>query len=294
MISKQAPVLPAWLDCGEYPFASHFFETPAGRMHYLDEGAGRPVVMVHGNPTWSFQYRNVIKALSKSRRCIAPDHLGFGLSEKPAGFSYLPVEHARHFELLLESLDLRDITLVVGDWGGPIGLSYALNHPDRVSSLVITNTTWLWSVRWSWYYQGFSGFMGGPIGRWLIRTRNYFVTGVMPVAYGDKKRLTPEIHRHYLKPLATPEDRKGSWVFPRQIIRSSDWLGSLWERRAALAGKRVTLAWGMKDIAFRQKELARWMSLFPEARVVRFPDCGHFVSEECGPELIEEIARISS
>jgi haloalkane dehalogenase len=284
---------PGWLDRQEYPFAPHWFDATGGWMHYVDEGAGRPVVLVHGNPTWSFQFRNVVKELAGTRRCIAPDHLGFGLSDKPTDFSYLPVDQARNFADLMTSLDLQDVTLVVGDWGGPIGLSWALDNPERVSSLVITNT-WMWSVRSDWYYQGFSGFMGGPIGRRLIRNRNFFAANVVRMAYGDKSLLTPEIHRHYLQALPTREDRKGSWVLPRQIIGSSDWLDSLWRRRAALQSKRMLLAWGMKDIAFREKELRRWQAAFPGARTVRFADAGHFIAEEKPVELADEIRLLDA
>ena len=279
---------PEWLDTETYPFAPHYFDAPAGRMHYVDAGAGAPVVFVHGNPSWSFQFREAIRALQSDHRCIAMDHLGFGLSDKPKDFSYLPVDHAHNLSLLLDSLDLHEVTLVVNDWGGPIGLSYALDNPDRIARLVITNT-WMWSVRTDWYYQGFSGFMGSPLGRYLIGHRNFFANVVMRQAFGTKSRLTPEIHAQYLAPLATVDDRRGSWVFPRQIIGSSQWLASLWERRDALTGKEAALVWGMKDIAFREKELNRWIDLLTEPEVVRLDDVGHFLSEEAPQSLIRAI-----
>lgn len=181
--------------------------------------------------------------------------------------------------------------MVVGDWGGPIGLSYAINHPEKVNNLVITNT-WLWSVRSDWYFQAFSTFMGGPIGRWLIQNRNFFAGTMMRSLFGDKSRLTPEIHAQYLMPLSRPEERKGCWVFPGQIIGSSDWLQSLWDTRAALERKNILIAWGMKDIGFREKELKRWMNAFPRAKVVRFEDAGHFIAEEKPDELISGIKRL--
>lgn len=212
------------------------------------------------------------------------DHLGFGLSDKPREFSYLPADHAKNLEAVLEPMDLHDVTLVVNDWGGPIGLSYALDHPERISRLVITNT-WMWSVRGDWYYQGFSGFMGSPLGRYLIGHHNFFANNVMKRAVGTRSPLTPEIHEQYLAPLATVDDRRGSWVFPRQIIGSSNWLSSLWDRRDVLADMDVTIVWGMKDIAFREKELNRWRELFPDATVVRLDDVGHFVSQEAPEEV---------
>jgi haloalkane dehalogenase len=281
---------PAWLDRSMYPFEPRWFDSPHGRVHYLDDGVGDPVVMVHGNPTWSFQFREVIPRL-EGRRAIAMDHLGFGLSDKPTDYSYLPVDQARNLGALLDSLDLHEVTLVVGDWGGPLGLSWALDHPDRVRGLVITNT-WMWSVRDDWYYRGFSGFMGGPVGRRLIERRNFFAGGFLPQVYGDRSKLTPRIHEHYTAPLADPAARRGCAVLPKQIIDSSGWLASLWDRRDVLAGIPTALVWGRKDKAFRDKELRRWQSLFPQARVVTFADCGHFVAEEHPAELATEILAL--
>jgi haloalkane dehalogenase len=291
-----APAAPAltpdgWLDRSEYPFASHWFPTPAGRLHYLDEGTGDPVVFVHGNPSWSYEFRHLIRDLSKDRRCLAVDHLGFGLSDKPADWTYLPADHARNLALLLDALDLENVTLVVGDWGGPIGLSWALDQPRRVKALVVTNT-WMWSVADDWYFRAFSGFVGGPVGRFLIRTRNFFVRDIFRAVFGDKKKLTPALLAAYVGPLARPADRKGNWTFPGQIIGASDWLESLWARRASLAEKPVLLAWGMKDIAFRKKELDRWIQAFPGAEVLRFSDAGHLVAEEKPGELAAAIRRL--
>jgi len=282
---------PSWLDTQEYPFSPHYFQSPAGRLHYVDEGSGTPIVFVHGNPSWSFEFRNLIKSLSKSHRCIAADHLGFGLSDKPPGFSYLPSAHAENLERFLEAMDLKDATLMVYDWGGPIGLSYALNHPERIRNLIISNT-WMWSVNHVLRFIIFSSIIGGPIGRYRIRKSNYFVRKVMPSAFGDPRRLTPAAHAQFLNALAAPEDRKGCSVFPRQILGSSKWLASLWDRRARLAGKRVLLAWGMKDVGFGKKELGRWMALFPDATVVRFPDGGHFLAEEKPAEVASAIGDL--
>lgn len=150
-----------------YDPASRFFQAGEHRLHYIDEGEGEPIVMVHGNPTWSFLYRKFIKELSHTHRCIAPDHLGFGLSDKPSGWSYKPADHAANLAALLDKLDLIDITLIVQDWGGPTGLSYALKNPERVKRLVIMNT-WFWPVEDERHYRLFSGMVGGPIGRFLF------------------------------------------------------------------------------------------------------------------------------
>jgi haloalkane dehalogenase len=260
-------------------------------MQYVDEGSGDPIVFVHGNPAWSFLFRKLIGDFSKTRRCIAPDHIGFGLSDKPEDWTYLPGDHAKNLALLLDSLGLENLTLVVGDWGGPIGLSYAINNPGKVKNIVITNT-WLWPVASDWYYLAFGWFVGGPVGRWLIRNHNFFAGTIMPALFGNRRLLTPAIHRQYLMPLAGPRERKGCWVFPGQIIKSSGWLSQLWEQRGVLAEKNILLAWGMRDRAFRKKELNRWIRAFPHARVVRFSDAGHFLAEEKPVELAREMRAL--
>ncbi|MGD9216145.1 MAG: alpha/beta fold hydrolase [Desulfobacteraceae bacterium] len=268
-----------WIDKREFPFRSNYFDLPAGRMHYIDEGEGDVIVMVHGNPTWSFLYRYLIKRLSKSHRCIAMDHIGFGLSDKPADWSYLPELHAKNLHLFIDELNLKEITLVVQDWGGPIGLSYAVNKPENVKSLIIMNT-WMWSVAGDLHYERFSGFMGGPTGRFLIKRFNFFVRVVMKQAMGDKSNLPKSVHRHYLEALREPNTRKGCWVFPKQIIASSSWLESLWSQREQIQDIPTLILWGMKDIAFREKELERWKTLFNQSKVIKFEDVGHFVQEE--------------
>ena len=272
-----------WVDKKEYPFRSRYFDLPMGQMHYVDEGGSdHAVVMVHGNPAWSYTYRKLITWLSKNYRCIAVDHMGFGLSDKPIEWDYLPENHAVNLEKLLHYLDLRSITFVVGDWGGPIGLSYAVNHPDRITSIIITNT-WMWSVKGIFYYEMFSRFMGGFIGRFLIKRYNFFVKVLMKKMF--QAEISPAVHQHYIEPLKNPNDRKGCWVFPGQIIGSSHWLADLWGRREALAHKPSTIIWGKRDIAFRNIELDKWKSLFTHAEVHEFNNVGHFVQEELGDDM---------
>ena len=183
-----------WVDREEYPFSEKYFDLPMGRMHYIDEGdSEHSIVMVHGNPAWSFTYRKLIKCLSIKYRCIAPDHIGFGLSDKPEKWDYLPESHSENFEKLLKHLDVTSITLIVGDWGGPIGLSYAVNHPERVKSIIITNT-WMWSVKGVIHYEVFSRFMGGIIGRTLIRKYNFFVKVLMKKMF--RSEIAPHIYQH--------------------------------------------------------------------------------------------------
>jgi len=273
-----------WIDRTTYPFEFHQLDLEMGSMNYVDEGTGEPVVMVHGNPTWSFIYRHLIRQLAPEYRCVAMDHIGFGLSDKPPNWSYRPRDHADNLVALIEALDLTDITLVVQDWGGPIGLSYAVDHPENVKRLVILNS-WMWPVDRDWYYLAFSKFMGGPLGRVLIRRFNFFARFLMPQLYGDRRKLTDRIHRHYLEPLAEPDDRKGEWVFPREIVGSTDWLRALWSKRDRLADVSALIAWGMKDFAFREHELTAWRHVLPQASVVELEDAGHYVQEEAVEEL---------
>jgi haloalkane dehalogenase len=282
-----------WIDRTEYPFASHYFAVPAGRLHYVDEGRASPIVMVHGNPTWSFLYRNLIKRLRASHRCIAVDHLGFGLSDKPQDWTYRPQDHARNLAQLIDGLGLKNVTLVLQDWGGPIGISYAVNRPENVARLVLINT-WAWPVNHDFHYVGFSSLMGGPIGRLLIRRYNFFAQTMLRKAFGDPSKLGDGAHQHYLRALATPADRKGCWVFPKEIVASTPWLAELWSRIAVLKGKPKLLVWGMKDIAFRAKELEQWERTFPEARSVRLSEVGHFVQEEAPTELAAAVTRFLS
>ncbi|WP_458208760.1 alpha/beta fold hydrolase [Haladaptatus sp. NG-SE-30] len=276
-----------WLDRNLYPFESNDATFDPGRLHYVDEGEGQPILMLHGNPTWSFLYRTLISGLSDDYRCIAPDYFGFGLSDKPPSWSYRPEDHARIVEAFIEELELRDITLVVQDWGGPIGLSYALDHPENVASLVIMNT-FMWPVE-DRRKRLFSALLGGPLGRYLIRRYNLFANQVMKSAFADRSRLTPRIHRHYLEPLATPDDRKGSWVFPRELTGSEEWLRQLWNRRSHLRDIPALLLWPMQDIGFGVSDLRRWQALFPDARTVEFDDSGHYIQEEKGDKLVPEI-----
>ncbi len=273
-----------WLDRKEYPFKSNFIQLPMGKMHYVDEGTGEPVIMVHGNPGWSFEFRNVIKGLGENFRCVVPDHIGFGLSDKPSGWDYRPQSHAANFERLMNHLSLTNLTLLVNDWGGPIALSYAIKYPDKIKRIVILNT-WLWDVSREKHFRRFSSFMGGPLGRFLIRNFNFFGKVVVKKAMGNPVGLSKNIHAHYYKHLRKPEDRKGCYVFPKEIIASADWLATLWKQHERIRQIPATIIWGMKDIAFREKDLEYWRAHWPEAEVIKLPQAGHFPQEEA-PEII--------
>lgn len=281
---------PVWLDRGEYPFQSRFLDLEAGRMHYLDEGTGPVVVFVHGTPVWSFVYRNLIKALSRTHRCIAPDHLGFGLSDKPPGWGYRPADHAYNLGILIERLGLCDITLVVHDFGGPIGLAYAVKRPENVARLVICNT-WMWSLRENREAAQISGMLGGAFGRFVYERLNFSPRVLIPAISGERK-IPAHIHRHYIDVAPTPQARHAMWVCARELVGSSEWYDSLWAQRERIRHHPALLLWGLRDrgVLSGVFDLARWQGLFTDARSVTYPAVGHFVQEEAAPEIAAEIA----
>jgi haloalkane dehalogenase len=271
------------------PLQSRWFQAPRGRMHYIDEGQGRPIVFLHGNPTWSFEYRGPIARLREHYRCIAPDHLGFGLSEntgRPA--DYHPAAHAENFAALMDQLDLNDAVLVFSDWGGPIALNYARLHPERIAGLVILNS-WCWPVNKELHFRQFSFMMSSWLGQYLIKRHNFFVKRVMPSAVGDRALLTDAVMAQYIAPQADPAARAASAAFPGYIIGASDWLTEVWNDRAAFTGKPALLLWGLKDIAFRRKELERWQAELADTQVRELPEHGHFLGEEAPAIVAAEI-----
>jgi haloalkane dehalogenase len=269
----------AWVDRTEYPFRSHYLKLEAGTMHYVDEGAGQPIVMVHGTPDWSFVYRHLVKGLSPRFRCIAADHLGFGLSDKPRGYSYWPDQQAKNLRALIEALGLQDITLVLHDFGGPFGLAYAIERPENVRSLVLMNT-WMWSLRGDPHYERAGRLLGGPIGRFLYLRLNFSARVIMKHAMADKSKLPPHIHRQYIRALPSASDRAGTWAYARALVGASEWYDDLWRRRDRIKDTPALILWGMKDVAFREKELQRLETVFAHGCTVRFEDAGHFVQEE--------------
>lgn len=164
------------LEPGSFPFESHFCAVGGAKIHYVDEGQGTTLFMVHGNPTWSFLYRDVIRALRSRFRCIAIDLPGFGLSDPPDKFGFLPEDHAHVVAALLAELGVKDGVLVAHDWGGPIGLAAAIAQPGRLTRFVLGNT-WAWPVNGEWHFERFSRLMGGPFGRVAAKHWNLFVNG---------------------------------------------------------------------------------------------------------------------
>lgn len=274
---------------GEYPFHSNFLSIGSARLHYVDEGEGPVLLMLHGNPAWSFLYRRLIKAFSPKFRCVAVDLAGFGLSEPPPGFTFTPEEQARLVAGLIDALDLRDATLIAHDWGGPIGLSAMLKSPGRITRLCLGNT-WCWPVNGDFHFEWFSKLMGGPIGRFGSERFALFVNMVMPSSMRRRKLTAAEMHA-YRAPFANGRARTPLHVFPAQITGAGAWLAEL-ERGVAQFKGPVHFIWPENDIAFRAKELARWQAMFPHASVTRIPRCGHFLWEDA-PEDCEATLRAS-
>ena len=271
-----------------FPFASKWFESSVGRIHYVDEGSGRPLLLLHGQPDWSFLYRHLIKLLQGKFRCIAPDYPGFGLSVRPDGYRYTPEEHSTVMSELVEHLDLRDMIVMGQDWGGPIATGVALNAPERVTGVVFGNT-WCWPA--DFRTSIFSWIMSTWPVQWLIKHRNLFVKRLMPMML--KRSLTVEEFGHYLMAQPTAESRPGVAEFPRQIRKSKRWLAGLVARvPSELGSKRALLVWGMRDIFFVPKRyLPTWRDLYPDHEVVELPTAGHYIQEDAPEEVADAVIR---
>lgn len=277
---------PDWLDRTAYPFPSSFFDVGDGRLHYVDVGTGPAVVLVHGTPTWSFLYRRLIDDLRADHRVIAPDLLGFGLSDKPQTEAVAPPRQAEHLRALLDHLDLGRFTMVVHDFGGPIGLSCALDRPEQIERLVLFNT-WMWAqtdVATTWA----SRFFGTRLGRWVYTNWNFSPNVMLPAL--THQELGPDVHAHYRKPFPTPDTRHTPWVFARDLVGANDWYDSLWARREALRVMPALLLWGERDPGFGMEALARWQGLFQTVTTQTFPGAGHLPQEEA-PEAVQAALR---
>lgn len=272
-----------------FPFQSRWLETDGIRVHYVDEGAGRPILMCHGNPTWSFLYRKLIGRLRGQFRCVAVDYPGFGLSDRPVGYGYTPAEHAGVVGRLVDHLGLDGFIVMGQDWGGPIGMTVAAQRAGRVDGLVFMNT-WFWRTD-RLAMRLFSRAMSTrPLQRRILE-RNFFVERIMPRAVTHP--LAAEAMEHYRRAQPTPEARWGVAEFPRQILASGAWL----ERLAGLApralgDKPVLLVWGMQDRAFGSRRvIERWQRYFPSAEVVVLADANHYVQEDAPDQIADAVAK---
>ncbi len=280
-----------------FPFERHFFDRGDGvRMHYVDEGSGPPVVCVHGNPTWSFYYRNVIQALRADHRCIAPDHVGMGLSDKPDDARYAYTLEARVDDLtrLIDSLQLQEpLTLVVHDWGGMIGFAWAVRHPSRVARLVVLNTAAFGlpdDKKLPWRL----ALTRTPLGALLVRGFNAFSWTATHAAM-TRSQMSPDVRRAYTAPYDSWADRIATLRFVQDIPLQPGVPGyELVQETAAnlpkLAHLPMLIGWGAKDFVFDDAFLRVWRRHFPQAEVQYFADAGHYVLEDAAADLVPRIA----
>jgi haloalkane dehalogenase len=272
-----------------FPFTSRWFDGPVGRVHYIDEGGGRPILFLHGNPTWSFLYRDIIRRLRDRFRCVAVDYPGFGLSDRPERYGYTPAEHADVVAALVGHLDLRDLIVMGQDWGGPIGMATALASPDRIRGLVFGNT-WFWPTD-RLVNKVFSWVMSTRRMQRAILEENYFVNRLIPA--GTARALAPSVLEHYRAVQPSSAARQGVAEFPRQLRAASPWLARLADQApAALGARPLLLVWGMRDFAFPPGAfLPRWKATFPDHQLVELRAAKHFIQEDEPALIADAIAR---
>jgi haloalkane dehalogenase len=259
---------------GQFPFKSRYASVEGCRVHYVDEGKGPLLLMIHGNPTWSIVYARLIADLKGAFRCVALDLPGFGLSSAPAGYSFKPEEHARVAAAFIENLDLTHATLIGHDWGGPVGLGAMAATEGRITRLCLGNT-WAWPVNGDFHFEWFSKLLGGPIGRFAAHRYAVFINLLMPSTMMRRKLSADEMNA-YRAPFQDRAARRPMHVFPASITGSGAWLSTLETAVSRFKGP-AHFIWPENDIAFRDKELARWQRLLPQAGVTRLPKCGHYL-----------------
>jgi cis-3-alkyl-4-acyloxetan-2-one decarboxylase len=282
-----------------YPYTNHYHTQSDGhRMHYLDEGPadGVPVVMVHGNPTWSFYYRNLVNALKDDHRCLVPDHVGMGLSDRPGDEHYVYTLQSRveDFGHWLDAVEPeRQIDLIVHDWGGAIGMSWAARNPDRIRKIVLLNT-WAFNIPKDASLPASLTFARTGLGAFLINRFNAF--SGLAVRMATEKKLDRDVARGLVAPYqGSPSQRLATLRFVQDIpLKETDpaW-GVLDETEhllPQLSNKPVLIAWGARDFVFNDQVLAIWKEKLPMARIEYFEDAGHYVLEDA-IDRIEPLVR---
>jgi haloalkane dehalogenase len=258
-------------------------------MHYLDEGEGTPILFCHGNPTWSFLYRQIVTRLREQFRCLAVDYLGFGLSERPQAYGYTIEEHARTVGELVDHLQLDGFLTMGQDWGGPISMAVDTVRAERVRGVVLGNT-WFWPAD-TLSMKLFSRIMSSRRMQRAILEKNFFVERIVP--RGTARTLTAAELDHYRKVQPTPEARRGVAEMPKQILAARPVLERLArEVPAKLGSKPALLVWGMKDFAFKPKRmLPRMRATFPDHVLVELPNAKHYIQEDAPGEIADAITR---
>lgn len=289
-----SPGLPDWL-VRLYPFRPQVMTTPTGaRMSYLDEGPreDHAVLMLHGNPTWSFYYRELVRSLAPGWRCVVPDHVGMGLSAKPETYDYTLARRIADVAALVNYLGLRRVDLVVHDWGGAIGFGFAARHPELIGRLVILNTAAFAAPN----IPARIAVCRLPLlGALLVRGGNGFALPATWMAM-HRRALTADEKRGLLWPYDSWRNRVAVHAFVRDIpLRPShpSW-AALAEAEAGLAQFRTHPAlvlWGGRDFCFNDRFLARWRAFLPNAEVTRFADAGHYVLEDAREDVVPRVTE---
>ena len=282
--------IPDWL-ARLYPFTPRAFITPRGaRMSYVDEGPRRDeaVLLLHGNPTWSFYYRNLVGELTAAGlRCVAPDHIGMGLSEKPPDYDYTLATRIADIEGLVTSLGLKRIHLVVHDWGGAIGFGLAGRRPELIGRLVILNTAAFASPHIPFRIALCAWPVVGPL---IVRGGNGFARAATSMAM-HRRKMMPDEKAGYLFPYDSWADRIAVEAFVRDIPRNSS--HPSWATLAAveaglprLRDRPTLIVWGGHDFCFNDAFFARWQEIYPTAECAPIADAGHYVLEDAADKVI--------
>jgi pimeloyl-ACP methyl ester carboxylesterase len=281
-----------WLDKSAYPFAPNYFDINGHELHYIDEGKGETLLFVHGTPSWSFDYRNIIIPLKENYRCVAIDHIGFGLSDKPEHYDYSTQNHSKTLEKFAIEKQLDNITLVVHDFGGPIGLNFAINHPKRIKRLVILNS-WLWSSKSETDFIRLSRIMKSPVVPFLYRHLNFSPRFILPRSFGDKK-ISKQLITQYTKPFADKTQRNGTLAFARSLIKDQDWFEQLWNKRQTISEKPTLFIWGMKDPVIKPHYLDKFQNGFTSSTTIKLETSGHFPQEEQPENITKALSNFMS
>ena len=273
-------------DLPGFDFEPRYLEQGGLRMHYFDEGAGDPVLLLHGEPTWSYLYRKVIPELTASHRCLAPDYFGFGRSDKPTDPAFYTYDnHVASIARLVDALDLRDITLVVQDWGGPIGFRFAVEHADRIARLVVLNTG-IGARAPNEEWLRFQAFMR-RVGTDIVAGQLVRLTLVQPA--GD------DVVAGYDAPFPVPESRVGVVQFPEEVPTAGDHpnAAKMIAVRDALRSldRPALVLFGARDAIFTRRAAEAMAELLPGAELdPPVEGAGHFLQEDRGTEIGKRIA----
>ncbi|MDX2481759.1 MAG: alpha/beta fold hydrolase [Desulfuromusa sp.] len=277
----------------EYPFKNNYFDLNGLKYHYLDEGKGDPVVMLHGNPSWSFYYRHLVRELRGNYRLIVPDHIGCGLSDKPADsqYSYTLEQRVDDLDVLLQNLKLKKkITLVLHDWGGMIGMAWAIRHPERIARLVILNTAAFHLPTTKKFPLALKICRDTQLGVFLVQGFNLFARGAAWVGC-QRKRMSAELRKMYCSPYDNWQHRVATLRFVQDIPLKKtdpgyDLISQVENGLSSFAEIPICICWGEKDFVFDRNFLTEWQKHFPAAEVHSFADCGHYILEDARDEVL--------